>query len=161
MTNSDDATNDLFNVDGGVPGGGPDPTTPRLSFTSLTSLAPGSSATKTFTNVNATADYCGFVINGDATVACATGLTNADLVTASAIGGSAADQLKFWLSTVTEINQSLTGGNDSTSQSTSVVERVTVTYDYSAASTAAPEPVTALLFGSGLIALGLFRRQRR
>jgi hypothetical protein len=161
LTNSDDATNDLFNVDGGVPGGGPDPTTPRLSFTSLTSLAPGSSATKTFTNVNATADYCGFVINGDATVACATGLANADLVTASAIGGSAADQLKFWLSTVTEINESLTGGDDSTSQSTSVVERVTVTYDYSAASTITPEPVTALLFGSGLIALGLFRRQRR
>ena len=44
---------------------------------------------------------------------------------------------------------------------TSVVERVTVTYDYSAASTVTPEPVTALLFGSGLIALGLFRRQRR
>lgn len=39
--------------------------------------------------------------------------------------------------------------------------RVSVTYDYTAVVTAAPEPMTSMLLGSGLLAFGLILRRRK
>jgi PEP-CTERM motif len=71
---------------------------------------------------------------------------------------SALHDLTFYLSTATQTDTSVTGGNLSTIYNTSVTEQVEVTYDYIMTSSA-PEPGTLALFGGALVGIGLLRKR--
>jgi hypothetical protein len=70
--------------------------------------------------------------------------------------------LDFYLSTLTTVNTSISGGNVTTTKATSVADAVTVVYDFTTSSSSVtPEPTTMVLFGSALVGLGLLRKRAR
>jgi hypothetical protein len=153
LTGNADSTNDIFYI-GNSAGVGPDPTTSKLT---ITALAPGGSDTKTYSNVGQTADYGCFLNSGGNPTGVATpGCGNDDIASLAYVESH--DPLNFFFSTATEVNTSLTGGNNSAVQSTTVVETITLTYDYSTVS-GVPEPATYALLGSALVGLGLLRKR--
>jgi hypothetical protein len=155
LTNLVDPTNDIFN-DGAVPGLGPDPASTAISV----NLAPGTNTSGSFTNVKQAADF-GCVVTLSFTAACQSydKVTNPQLTFQSVpVNVASTDPLTFYLSTATEVDSALSGGNTSTQNSTSVVEQITVTYDYTTSSTA-PEPTTMALMGGALLGLGLLGKR--
>jgi hypothetical protein len=69
-----------------------------------------------------------------------------------------ADPLTFYLSTATESDSRLSGGNSTATYNTSVTDTVTVTYDFTeTVLSSTPEPTTMVLFVSALVVLGVLR----
>lgn len=173
LTNTMDPSNDLYNCGTtgvGLPnppcsqgeqttsiGGGPDPNAP--SQTNLNIAANGGTFTSPMFNVNSMwVDYGCEVTNK---VFCNEALTNMaknNDLTAGLGLVSVADPLTFYFSTATETVSGLTGGNNQTTYATMVTEQVSVTYDYTATSTA-PEPTTMALMGGALLGLGLLGKR--
>jgi len=185
LSNTTDPTNDLFNSTatgvgtcGGCasgeqplsPGGGPDPKAP--SATGL-NLAPAPGPGNTFNsgpiNVNSNwVDY-GCEINNEAAASpafCHHNLPNSaafqfsdELSTSLGLVEGPPD-LTFYVSTATQTDSQLTGGNISTQYNTSVQEDIAVLYEYSITS-GVPEPATMVLMGGALLGLGLIGRRLR
>ena len=161
LTNTQRPTNDLFYT-GQNPGWGPNPTTNNLVFGG-TGLAPGQTASLSFTAVKAAADVgCDFGPTPDAPPAC-----NAfdEIIPASYLNAGSpmvnvisAAALDFFLSTATTISTGITGGNNSEVQNTAVTETITVTYDYTTSS-GVPEPTTMALMGGALLGLGFLGKR--
>jgi len=152
-------TNDLFyNGNPSSYGFGPDPSTPSIS---IPGLAPGTSQSVSFTNVTQSADVgCDFFPNKNS-APCS---SYSEIKPPNSIAGinvqttnGANDALAFYLSTSTQVDSSLqNGSNTSTSNTTQVKERITVTYDYTAVDPpGVPEPMTMVLMGGALVGLGL------
>ncbi|HWF07936.1 MAG TPA: PEP-CTERM sorting domain-containing protein [Bryobacteraceae bacterium] len=68
--------------------------------------------------------------------------------------------LAFYLSTITQTDQQVTGGNLTSAYSLNVQDTITVSYDIYVTSTA-PEPTTMALFGGALLGLGLLGKRIR
>jgi PEP-CTERM motif len=113
-----------------------------INIASKTSLAAGASVSFNVIDAQATDDYT----------------TSSGLGLYETVG---AGSLLFPLYTTTDTTDNLTGGNLTLSQTTFAYAKATITYNYSAAVVAAPEPASLALLGAGVTALGVTRRRRK
>jgi hypothetical protein len=112
-----------------------------IAITSKTSLGPGASVSFNVIDAQATDAYT----------------TSSGLSSYETLG---AGNLLFPLYTTTDTSSFLKGGNLSLNQTTFAYAEATITYNYSAAVVAAPEPASLALLGAGVTALGVIRRRK-
>lgn len=176
LTNAADPTDDLFNasVTGtGVgqaaageqptsPGGGPDPNAPVQSGLNIASN--GGTFTSPSINVNSKwVDY-GAEISGQSfdNENNENSAINSALSTDLGLVTGPPANLIFYVSTATQTDTALTGGNTATTYNTDVQEQIEVTYEFTstvAPPPAAPEPATMMLMGGALSGLGFLRKR--
>jgi hypothetical protein len=156
LTQIADPTNDLFN-NGGTPGNGPNPLTTNKV---LSGLAPGQTASKSFSGITGSADLgCDDNAGSPFAKPCSNFFQNLPTSIAG-VSVTSTDPLTFYLSTATAINTSITGGNNNEVQNTQVTETIDVLYDYtSSTTTGTPEPTTMALMGGALLGLGLLGKR--
>ena len=139
-------------------GGGPDPNDPGATIVGLT---PGStSGPISASGTSKFVDYAGEILTqsfvNDPLVTQGSSL----LLASNLAMVTSLSDLDFFISTVTDLDANLSGGNLSLNQSTNVTEQVTVTYDYTSTSvTTTPEPATMAMFSGALLFIGLFRKK--
>jgi hypothetical protein len=140
-----DPANDLFN-----PSGGADPTSANVNV----NFAPGgSTGTQTVNKTNKVG--LGYdLANGSPAIANYTPIT-------TGLGAvESSSLLDFYLSTLTAVNLSgITSGSVTTSNTTTVTDKITIVYDFTTTGTpvSTPEPATMALFGCALVALSVLR----
>jgi hypothetical protein len=153
LTSSSDPTNDLFYKNGNVPGNGANVNTNQIGVNLTTGQSTGNQP------------LTGGVIGADLGFSKQFNSTNNFYVPISTSVNSvkSSNALQFYLSSLTNVTTTLSGGSTSTAKSTSIAESITVFYDYttSTATPTTPEPTTMVLFGSALVGLGLLRKRVR
>jgi hypothetical protein len=175
LSGSTDSTNDLYNCSATVVGahsgscsganqgeqiasvgGGPDPNAPSSGSFDLAQ----NGGTYSSGPINVTSkwvDYgCEIATNAFCNETNVNNAANNELTSNLGLVEGPPD-LTFYVSTATQTDTSVTGGNLTTAYNTSVGEQVEVTYTFTETST--PEPTTMALMGGALLGLGLMRKR--